>query len=272
MTECKTLASGSTGNSVFFRTGESAFLIDAGISMRKIEHLLRLCDSSLAKTEGIFVTHEHSDHVKALGMIAKHTQIPIYATLPTAKEIYTSLRLKNKTDEAEAFHRNARVITPGLCYSVGDLTISPFEIPHDSAACVGYVVTDANGEKLMGYGADMGHVTESVEEALTGCPRLILESNHDLQMLEDSSYPAFLKERIRSEYGHLSNPDCASFLTRLVAKGTKHVTLFHLSRENNLPQLAMETSIGALTAAGATENRDFTLRVALIEGLTEVCR
>ncbi len=272
MTECKTIASGSTGNSVFFRTGESAFLIDAGLSMKKTEIALRHCDSSLAKLAGIFVTHEHSDHVKGLGMIAKHTSVPIYATFPTAREIYTSLCLKNKNDEAEAFRKNARVITPGLCYSVGAMTLIPFEIPHDSAACVGYTLTEENGEKILGYAADMGHVTEEIRSALTGCRHLIVESNHDLQMLEDSSYPAFLKERIRSDYGHLSNPACAKLVTELVKNGSRHVTLFHLSRENNLPQLALDASLNALHAAGAQEDEDFTLAVAQMEGLTEVCR
>ncbi len=272
MTDCKTLASGSTGNCVFFRVGERDFLIDAGLSMRKLEQSLRQCDSSLAKLGGIFLTHEHSDHTKGLEMLVKHTDIPLYATLPTAREIYTSLCLKNKQDQAAAFRNKARIIQPGLCYSVGDMNLQPFRIPHDSAECVGYVLFDDGGRKHLGYAADMGHVTPEVVQALEGCQNLVVESNHDLQMLSESSYPAFLKERIHSDYGHLSNLDCSALVCHLVERGTKNVTLFHLSRENNLPSLAYESNLNALTQRGAKLSEDFTLEVAPIEGITEVCR
>lgn len=272
MIDCKTLASGSTGNCVFFRVNDQHFLIDAGVSMKKLDLSLRQCDSSLKQIQGIFITHEHSDHTKALEMLVKHTQIPLYATFPTAREIYSSLKLKNKEEAAAAFQKQVRIITADNCYGVGDLNLQAFSVPHDSAECMGYLITDDSGNKLLGYAADMGHVTSTVAKALNGCKNLIVESNHDLQMLSESSYPAFLKERIHSDYGHLSNPDCAKFLCRMVSQGTKHITLFHLSRENNLPTLAYETNRSALTDAGAKLGEDFTLEVAPIEGITEVIR
>ena len=272
MLECKTLASGSAGNCVFFRSDGRDYLIDAGLSMRKLESLLRLCGSSLSQIRGIFFTHEHSDHTKALEMLLKHTDIPLFATLPTAREIHSAFCLKNKSEQASLFQQKARVISPELCYPVGDLNLQPFSVPHDSAECVGYLLYDDNGEKHLGYAADMGHVTSAVTEALTGCHHLIIESNHDLQMLSESSYPAFLKERIHSDYGHLSNPDCARLLCHLVANGTRNVTLFHLSRENNLPELAYETNYSALCQSGARPLEDFTLEVAPVEGILEVIR
>lgn len=270
MLTCKTLASGSTGNAVYFRVDDRHFLIDAGLSMKKLDGYLRTLDTGLRELDGIFITHEHSDHTKGLGMIAKHTQVPLFCTEPTAREIYLSLSGKAGADQAEAFRQNARILVPGQCYHAGRLSLIPYAIPHDSAQCVGYVLQDDDGNKLMGYGADMGHVTTQVVEHLTGCKQVILESNHDLEMLEESPYPAFLKERIRSDYGHLSNGDCAQFTAYLIQNNTQHITLFHLSQENNRPDLARECTRMHLETIGAREKEDFTLNVAAVEGITEV--
>lgn len=272
MLTCKTLASGSTGNAVYFQVDDRHFLIDAGLSMKKLDGYLRALDTCLRDLDGIFITHEHSDHTKALGMIAKHTQVPIFCTEPTAREIYLGLSGKATAAEAEAFRQNARILTPNQYYHAGRLTLIPYTIPHDSAQCVGYLLQDDNGEKLLGYGADMGHVTTQVVEHLTGCKQIILESNHDPDMLENSAYPAFLKERIRSDYGHLSNGDCAQFAAYLVQNHTRHITLFHLSQENNRPDIALECTRSFLENLGAKENEDFTLNVAVTQGITEVCQ
>lgn len=267
MFDCKTLASGSTGNCVFFREGKSAFLIDAGISFKKICSYLSDMSLSLDALKGVFITHEHSDHTKALATLSKRTDIPIYATLPTAREIYQALFLKNDGEACRRFKENVRIIETGICYPAGELGITAFDLPHDSVSCVGFCISDDFGEKLLGLAADMGHITSKAVEALVGCKSVILESNHDLEMLKNSSYPSFLKERIGSDYGHLSNFDCSRLAEYLIKNNTKNLCLYHLSEENNLPELALSTTSERLAAS---TNTAYNVTVAAKEGITEV--
>ena len=245
-------------------------LVDAGISMKRIASALNALDSGLEKIEAIFVTHEHSDHTKGLGMIAKHTGIPIFLSYESAKEIYLALR-QSGGEEADAFRRCARIIEPGKCYDALGLNAEAFEVPHDSVRCLGFRLTSDEGEAVLGIATDVGHVSAGVCASLSGCESVIVESNHDPVMLKNSSYPAALKERIASEYGHLSNPDCGALCAGLVRTGTKRLTLFHLSEENNLPSLARDTVLGAICATGARETEDFCLNTAQKENITEVC-
>ena len=272
MFECVTLASGSTGNCVFFREGKSAFLIDAGISMKKISSFLSCLDLSLEQLEGIFITHEHSDHTKALATISKRCAVPIYVTLPTAREIYQAMFQKNDEDACRRFRNNVRIIEAGVCYPAGELGITAFNLPHDSAACVGYSVSDDFGNKLLGLAADMGHITTKAVNALTGSRNVIIESNHDLEMLKNSSYPPFLKERISSDYGHLNNSDCSRLAEYLVKNNTQNICLYHLSEENNLPELAFRTTSDRLKNMDIIYSDNYNITVAAKEGITEVAR
>ncbi len=234
-----TLVSSSKGNCVYVRLGEDAILIDAGTSCKRICDALKSIDSDISRIKAIFITHEHSDHVSALETIAKKYAIPIHITEPSAK-VY--LHAKDTENAAKAM-----VVHP-LIYTeqVGNLTVRSFVTPHDSAASVGYVVTDGTSAHTLALATDIGCITDEVFDALMGVENVILESNHDENMLLCGSYPYDLKRRILSNRGHLSNECAAAFVSRLAASGTKRILLAHLSQENNLPELAFHSSLQAL--------------------------
>lgn len=255
---CYTLFSGSSGNSIYLKEGETSILVDAGGSMNKIESALRSIGSSLSEISAIFLTHDHSDHTGALPVMAKHCSIPIYCQVKVAKELYLGLIKKGKEKEAACLARTIRTVEPGEEYEVGKLLVTPFQTPHDGADSQGFII----GERALGIATDLGHVSDEVARYLLGCERVILESNHDLDMLYNGPYPPYLKERVASDFGHLNNPDCAAFCTELLKKGCRDFTLFHLSSENNTPELARNTALFALSRLGAKEGEDFALRCA----------
>ena len=192
MEKCEfyTLFSGSSGNSVFIRHGEDAILVDAGKSAKAISEALAGLGSALSQVKAIFVTHEHSDHVAALPVIARRHGIPVHMTAETA------LEMKVLPDSA--------VLHEGLfCEQVGSITVQAFYTPHDSARSVGYIVTC--GGHRFGIATDMGIIARNVVEALAGCDCAMIESNYDEEMLANGPYPPCLKARIASERGHLSN-------------------------------------------------------------------
>ena len=230
-----TLASGSTGNAIYVKSGETELLFDAGISKKRIETALNALGSSLSNISAIFVTHEHSDHVCALDMLAKHYKKPIYITEPSAK----ALLCQEKCSHAAA----CAVVESGeFDVTIGSLNIRSFATPHDSAASVGYVIDGGCPARTAAIATDIGHITPEIESALTGVETVILESNHDVNMLLSGPYSYPLKCRILSDYGHLSNEAAANFALRLSSTGTKRILLAHLSRENNFPDLALETT------------------------------
>lgn len=263
---CYTLFSGSSGNSIYLKKGNTAVLIDAGGSMKQIESALRSIDTSLCEIDAILVTHDHSDHTKGLPVMAKHLSKPIYCQVEVAKELYMGLIKKGQDKEAAALARAIRTVTPGEEYELGDLLITPFQTPHDSADSQGFLI----GERELGIATDLGHISQEVSRYLLGCERVILESNHDLTMLQNGPYPPYLKERVASDHGHLSNPDCAAFCAELLQKGCRDFTLFHLSSENNTPELAQSTALQALSACSAKEGSDFALRCAARYEVTKV--
>lgn len=268
---CRTVASGSKGNCIYVENSGRALLVDAGISLKRIEQELRGIGKSLENVEGILVTHEHSDHTKALGMLAKKTGLPVYVPYLAAKEIYLCLANSGRIAEADAFRECVRVVETNKCYGVAGINVQTFTVPHDSLVCFGYRFSDDNGEGLLGISTDMGCVTGEIYENLLGCESVIVESNHDPEMLKHSSYPAYLIERIRSDRGHLSNPDCAALCRELVKNGSRNLTLFHLSEENNRPKLAFSQTDDLLRSAGARSGADYVLNVASPAGITEVC-
>lgn len=233
-----TLASSSRGNCVYIRLDEDEILVDAGISAKRICDALKSLDTDITRIKGIFITHEHSDHVSGLETLSKKHGIPVHFTEPSAKQYLT---------ERTEHTANSAVIHP-ILYSVavGNISVASFQTPHDSAASVGYVISDKNGKAILAVATDMGHITDEVSDALMGIENIILESNHDENMLLCGDYPYELKRRILGKFGHLSNETAAGFLTRLVAAGTKRVLLAHLSRDNNLPELAYHSSLDAV--------------------------
>lgn len=224
------LYSGSKGNCTYIRAGNDEILIDAGRSLRALCTALTNIGSGLERIKAIFITHEHSDHTSALEMLSKKYRIPIHITEESAKKVLATTKFASQ---------NIVCHPPLYEVEVGALKVRSFTTPHDSDMSVGYTVSLPDGEKI-GYATDIGHITTEIRENLLGSSAVVLESNHDLTMLRDGPYPAWLKMRIGSPRGHLSNADCAAFLPELAASGTRNVLLAHLSAENNTPSAALE--------------------------------
>lgn len=229
-----TLYSGSKGNCTFVSSKDASILIDAGKSARALCTALTEIGSDIENIDAIFITHEHSDHVSALEALSKKHRIPIHITSESAK----------KLDSIQAPQLHANLVRHDILFSetVGNMHISSFRTPHDSLMSVGYriEITDGSSKHLLGVATDIGHVSENVFEGLCGCEAVVLEANHDLTMLNDGIYPEYLKARIRSSRGHLSNSDSAQLASRLKENGTRGFILAHLSDENNLPELAFD--------------------------------
>ena len=225
------LYSGSVGNSYLIRTDEGAILLDAGKNTKKLCEALALCNTSPEDIRAIFITHEHGDHIGALPVFLKRYPVPVHIV---EKSAYA---LRNAPAAAPCLRLHTPVFTETVC----GMTVRSFPTPHDSEASVGYRIDVPCGEKTLrlGYATDIGHVSPAIEDAITGCDAVILESNHDLDMLHTGPYPPSLKQRIASRYGHLSNADSASFAERLCETGTKSIMLAHLSQENNTPEEAI---------------------------------
>ena len=223
------LYSGSKGNCTYIRYGEDEILIDAGRSFKALSSALTGIGSGIDRIKAIFITHEHSDHISALEMISKKFNIPIHVTEESSKKILaTTSYVKN----------NIIRHTPLFEEQIGGMTVRSFPTPHDSDMSVGYTIGLPSGEKI-GYATDIGHITSTIRENLLGSSAVVIESNHDLDMLKHGPYPAWLKVRIGSSNGHLSNADCSAFLPELIASGTKDILLAHLSDENNSPDTAL---------------------------------
>jgi len=226
--EVHVLASGSSGNATYLQIGQARILVDAGISTRRIQQSLVKLGTSIAELDGILITHEHRDHIYGLETLMKKFHIPVYATAKTWDSMYLRDRLPDDFCEE---------LKPTM--TLQDVRIEPFRISHDAADPVGYCLYGEQTKCSMV--TDLGFVTEGVKQALALSDVLILESNHDVDMLTQGSYPWYLKKRILSNRGHLSNNDAGWLLARLERKGHTHVFLAHMSRENNTPEMAENT-------------------------------
>lgn len=229
----KVLYSGSTGNAALLQTKETTVLIDAGRSARCLCAAIKAAGCDPDAISAIFLTHEHGDHTAALEVFLKHHPMPVHAAGASAAKLFA---------RAGDHLRAALVAHPPLfTEAVGDLTFTSFRTSHDSAESVGYriAIKGENSTRYVGYATDLGVVTPDVEQGLLGCEGVVLECNHDEEMLMTGPYPYDLKRRVASRRGHLSNADCAIFSTRLAANGMKRLLLAHLSETNNLPDLAL---------------------------------
>jgi len=231
------LASGSTGNAILLDFKHTKILVDAGISTRRIKNSLAELGTCIEELDGVFITHEHRDHVSGLATMTKKYNVPVYASMNTWRAM------------------SCRELIPPSCCNVlpesldiGQVKIEPFSISHDAADPVGF--SFYNESIKCSVVTDLGFVTESVKKAIALSDVLVLESNHDIDMLEKGAYPWHLKRRIMSNRGHLSNFDAGWTLARLEKKPTMQVFLAHMSQKNNDPELAMDTVSSILTEQG----------------------
>lgn len=225
MLEVCLLASGSKGNAIYIGSGESRILIDAGLSGREIQSRLGGIGVAGEDLNGLLVTHEHTDHCRGLGPLSRRFRLPVYLH-PETRQALPAL---GKVEDVREFES-------GDTLFLRDLRVETFPLSHDAAAPVGYTVETSDGK--VGIATDLGIATRLVADRLKGCRVLILEFNHDEEMLRDGPYPWPLKQRIRSKHGHLSNADSARLLEDLLWDGLEAVFLAHLSEVNNDPALA----------------------------------
>lgn len=232
MLELCSIASGSSGNCICVGSDECHILIDAGISGKKIEQGLNAIDLSSKELHGIFITHEHIDHIAGLGVMARRYALPMYATPKTISAILNTASV-GKIDP-ELFHE----IDAGSDFTVGDLTVTPFSISHDAADPVAYRIKNRNHSCAVV--TDLGTYDDAIVNELQGLDLLLLEANHDIHMLETGVYPYPLKRRILGDKGHLSNERSGQLLGELLHDKFTAVMLGHLSKENNYEELAYE--------------------------------
>jgi phosphoribosyl 1,2-cyclic phosphodiesterase len=223
------LASGSKGNSVFVEAGASKLLIDAGLSARELLHRLAAIGAEGRELDAILISHEHSDHIRGAGAIARKLKIPLLVSHQTLQAGSACI---GKTEIIE--------FDPGCPFNFKDIRIDPFPITHDACDPVGFMIEC--GEGKIGIATDLGIATGLVKEKLKGCRALVVESNHDEEMLVNGPYPWHLKQRIRSRHGHLSNSESASLLDEIIHAGLEAVFLAHLSEVNNDPGIALDTA------------------------------
>jgi phosphoribosyl 1,2-cyclic phosphodiesterase len=242
------LGSGSKGNATLVTSGRTALLIDNGFSGREIRRRLALIGFDPADLSAILVSHEHVDHIRGVAILSRQAGVPVYANPATYRAAGPAL------DRLVAY----REFSTGSPFTLQDLCIHPFAVSHDTAEPVGFVITDDRA--TLGYCTDTGMVSRLMAHRLAGCHGLILECNHDPDLLANSPYPPYLKQRVRSRQGHLANQEAAAFLASLMHHQLQHVTLAHLSEANNRPHIARDTVEKALS--GLTLPDKFHLAVA----------
>lgn len=251
----KSIASGSSGNCIYVGDDNTHLIIDAGISGKRIEAGLNEIGLKGSELAGILVTHEHADHIAGLGVMARRYGIPIYATTGTVTAIAStssvgkidpSLYVGVKADES---------------FQIGDLTIKPIKVSHDAAQPVAYRINHNRGS--VAIMTDLGYYDDYIVNSLKDVELLLLESNHDIRMLETGSYPYHLKQRILGRRGHLSNENAGRLLCQVMHDNIKKILLGHLSHENNYPELAFETVRCEIDLGdNPYKSRDFDISVA----------
>ena len=244
------LVSGSSGNCSLISDGKTTLLVDCGLSCKKLEEALAKAKVDPCDISAMLITHEHSDHIKGAGIVSRKYNIPVFATLKTHE--YMNL---GKLESCRVEY-----VSPGVDLEIGSIGVRPFSIPHDAADPVGY--NFFFGEKKLALATDIGKMNDNVLECLKGSLAVLLESNHDIGMLQNGRYPAYLKRRILGDFGHLSNADAAKCVLELVKSGTSHIMLGHLSQENNTPTAAYTTTKNYLEENGVILDKDATLSVA----------
>lgn len=245
------LASGSSGNCYYLGTPGYGILIDAGIGIRIIKKVLKDNSIDFSSILAVLVTHDHADHIKTVGCLGEKYNIPIYATEGVHKGIEKSRYVE------ETLARSRKVIHKETPFDIRDFRIVAFEVPHDSTDNVGYYIE--YGDHKFTVATDVGHITDTVGKYISMANHLVIETNYDEEMLKFGSYPAFLKERVSSQTGHLSNHEAAEYIATHYDPKLKDIWLCHLSRDNNHPELAYKTMDIRLFEEGIRVGKDVSL-------------
>lgn len=262
------IASGSSGNCIYLGTEDTHVLFDAGISRKRIEEGLNTAGLSLKDIDAIFITHEHIDHTKGLGVISRKDGIPIYSTSGTIEGIEQISSLGNIPDGI--FNK----INADEDISIGDVTVHPFRISHDANEPVAYTFTQkcADGIKKASVVTDLGYFDDYVVDNLTESDIMLVEANHDINMLQVGPYPFYLKKRILGNKGHLSNDTSGQLVNSLLHDKLKKIYLGHLSKENNYDKLAYETvKLEIDMSDNSFKSSDFDIEVAKRDVLSGIC-
>ena len=250
------LFSGSTGNSTYIGTKDSGLLIDAGASAKGIASALERAGASMEDINAVAVTHCHSDHIKGLKAVLKKTGAALYATPETLEFLVKENYVPAETQV---------IAMDGKEICVRDIKIGSFSTSHDSVGSCGYCVTLPDGKRFS-LCTDTGVITDGIHSAILGSDAVLIESNHDVEMLKKGPYPPFLKVRIMSDMGHISNSVCSTEVLALFKNGTSRFILGHLSLNNNTPLLAQSASEAVLMDVGAKNGTDYILKVAKPDG------
>lgn len=250
MLKFSVLASGSTGNCIYVGTERFSLLIDTGISGKQAEAALQEIGVNPEEINGILVTHEHSDHIKGIGIMARRYKIPVYANARTWNELLPQIGTVQLEQQ--------QVFETGETREMGDLVVQSFGISHDAAEPMGYCFY--HGNKKLSVATDLGYVSEKIKETIKGADAYVFESNHDVELLRMSRYPWSIKQRILSDVGHLSNETAAEALTDILGGQAERIYLAHLSKENNMMDLAKLTVKGILEEKGLRVGDDVHLR------------
>ncbi|MBL8520390.1 MAG: MBL fold metallo-hydrolase [Betaproteobacteria bacterium] len=231
------LGSGSEGNALIVESGGCVAMLDCGFGIAETERRLARAGLQPGHLTALVVTHEHSDHLGGVARFARKHRLPVWLTQGTARFV----------DPQSIPAESLRIIDPAVPFAIGGIEVRPFKVPHDAAEPVQFVFSD--GDARLGVMTDTGTLTAQIEEALTGCEALVLECNHDLDMLMAGPYPDRLKKRVAGKFGHLDNLTSASLLRNIDCTRLEHIVAAHLSKTNNRPMLAREALAGALRCA-----------------------
>ncbi|MDO5446992.1 MAG: MBL fold metallo-hydrolase [Prevotellaceae bacterium] len=246
--------SGSSGNCYLLLTEESGIMIDAGVGARALKKHFKDRGISLNRIKHILVTHDHADHIKSVGALSSELGVAVYATEKVHEGIKQNFVVRSKVKD-----ENIRFIEKDATIHLDDFEITPFSVPHDSQDNVGYCIK--NGNVTFCLMTDAGYVTDKMCHYISEANYLVLEANHDKEMLRNGHYPDFLKQRIASQTGHLSNMDCGKAVAENATPKLKHLWLCHLSEENNHPELARKTVESILASYGIVADKDFRLEI-----------
>lgn len=252
MNRLATLFSSSSGNCTLISNDDTNILIDAGVSASRVISALGEFNLDICEIDGILVTHEHTDHIKSVGVLSRKYNIPVYANEPTMKEIIASV--------GDLHDRNIVVTQCGHPFDIRSVNVMPFSIPHDAVSPMGYTVNLGNNR--VSVATDTGNITKSMLVNMSKSDAVLIEANHDVDMVKNSKYPYSIKKRILSDTGHLSNENAAWLATQLALWGTKKIILGHISCHNNIPELAYSVAQKKLNENNIHPNRDVILKVA----------